>query len=220
MSGVHATAVANTDSAKRGGAPVLSICIPSYNRREQVTRLTASLLAQPGDFEICIHVDGSSDGTLEALQAMPATRISTGTDRNQGRASALLAACRMARGRYIMVFDDDDTLYPDGLQAVLKDCELALDNGTVGFIYHLEDQDGRRIGTEFPVARANFMALRADHGVRGDKKEVVLATAFHRAMFDGGVRYRRTPTSLVWPRMTSVADVSGVPRRQRFTIIA
>ncbi len=187
--------------------PRLAICIPTYNRRDRVLALAKSLLGLPGAFELCIHVDGSVDGTHEMLQALSGPRMRVSQSPNQGRAGALLAACDLATAPYIMVFDDDDTLYPEGLARVLEDCAVPPPPGVVGFVYHLEDQNGRRIGTAFPVARANFLALRADHGVRGDKKEVVLASALRRVAFDGRGHFRRTPTSLIWSRLALDAEV-------------
>jgi glycosyltransferase involved in cell wall biosynthesis len=203
--------VASTRSAAledtEAESPILSICIPTFNRCARVVALVQDLLSVEARFEVCVHVDGSTDGTYEALIAIKERRLSIATAANQGRASALLSACRLARGRFLMVFDDDDVLYLDGLRTVLADCARPLPEGAVGFIYHLEDRKGVRIGSAFPVARSNFLALRADHGIKGDKKEVVLANALLAVAYDSRGRFRRTPTSLVWSRLALTFDV-------------
>jgi glycosyltransferase involved in cell wall biosynthesis len=187
-------------------SPVLSICIPTFNRKDRVVALVDALLSVQGNFEICVHVDGSTDGTHEALNALSDRRLHLSFAANQGRAAALVKACSAAKGRYIMIFDDDDTLYPEGLREVLVDCAAPLPKDAVGFIYHLEDQNRRQIGKSFPVERSNLLALRADHGIRGDKKEVVLADALRHASYNGQ-GYRRTPTSLIWSKLALTHDV-------------
>lgn len=187
---------------------ILSICIPTFNRRERLGSLVRDLLSVPGRFEICVHVDGSTDGTLEELATIADVRLAVASGPNGGRANALLNACRRARGRFIMIFDDDDILSQEGLQAALDDCVRPLPEGTIGYIYHLVGEHGDRIGDPFPmIAGSNFLALRADHGVRGDKKEVVLADALKAAIYDGRGRFRRVPTSLIWARLAIRYDV-------------
>lgn len=187
-------------------APLLSICIPSYNRADLVTSLVERLLTYPGRFEICVHVDGATDDTLARLNAIKDTRLHVSTGLNTGRAGALVAALAQASGRYCMVFDDDDTLFPKGLARVLTDCAKPLPHRCVGRIYHMQDAKGQRIGTTFPVTRSNLIALRADHGVTGDKKEIVLTAALRAAMQTDGA-HRRVPTSLYWARLALTADV-------------
>lgn len=187
--------------------PLLSVCIPTYNRADLVVDLVRNILAVPGAFEICVHDDGSKDETNARLRAFGDERLHVTSAANQGRAGALIAAFRAATGKFIMPFDDDDTLSPEGLERVLQDCAAELPHGCVGHIYHLSDAEGRRIGSEFPVVRSNFVALRADHAVTGDKKEVVLASALRAVMYDSKGMFRRTPTSLFWSRLALDYDV-------------
>ncbi len=184
----------------------LSICIPTFNRAEQVTALVEAMLSVEGSFDICVHDDGSTDDTFTRLSAINDPRLRVRRDENGGRGQALAAAIRMAEGRFVMIFDDDDFLYPEGLRTVLSNCATPLPEGCAGRIYQLEDDDGRRVGSEFPVARSNFVALRADHRVTGDKKEVVLRSAL-LTVLDVPGRPRRVPTSLYWTRISLTAEV-------------
>lgn len=187
---------------------ILSICIPTFNRRERVVALVHGLLSMPGSSEICVHVDGSTDGTMQELATISNARLAVSGGPNRGRANALLSACRQARGRFILIFDDDDTISHEGLKAALDDCARPLPEGVIGYIYHLVGEHGDRIGDPFPMtARSNFLALRADHGVRGDKKELVLADALKAALYEGSMRVRRVPTSLIWSRLAMRYDV-------------
>lgn len=105
-----------------------------------------------------------------------------------------------------MIFDDDDELYTAGLKAILTDCARQLPDNVAGFIYHLDDQDRRRIGDPFPVPRSNFLELRADYGIKGDKKEVVLASALKDVIYHNRL-FRRSPTSIMWSRIAIKFDV-------------
>lgn len=187
--------------------PLLSICIPTYNRHASLLPLVRRLLDSPGDFELCVAIDGSTDGSEAALATLADARLVVSSGPNRGRAAALAAAAGLARGRYLMLFDDDDTLTADGLATVLADCAAPLPAGCLGYVYHLGDESGQRCGSAFPCERTNLLQLRADLGVRGDKKEVVLASALRQAMARGPANYRRVPTSLYWSRLALFGDV-------------
>lgn len=187
--------------------PLLSICIATYNRRELILKLVRDLLAVDGSFEVCVQVDGSNDGTMEALSRLTDARLRVKAAPNQGKGGALLEAFRAAKGKFLMPFDDDDLLYADGLRTILDDCAGPIPTGAVGFIYHLESQDGCRVGSLFPVPISNFLALRADHAVTGDKKEVVLSDALHAIAYDSRGRYKRVSSSLYWSRLARDFDV-------------
>ena len=188
-------------------APLLSICIPTYQRRERIVTLVRELLNADSCVQICVHVDGSTDGSWESLASLDDPRLRISQAVNQGRAGALLAACRLAEGRFTMIFDDDDTLYPEGLAQVIEDCRGEVPPDVTGFIYHLEDQNGERIGDAFPCERSNFLALRADQKVRRDKKEVVRTDHLLACAHDPRGRARRVPTSLLWSRLALRYDV-------------
>ena len=185
---------------------LLSICIATFNRAGLVEHLVRSVLGMPGSFEICVHVDGSTDDTIQRLSLIDDPRLRVTSDVNCGRAVSLVAAVNNASGRYCMLFDDDDELSDEGLARVLKDCAEPLPEGCVGRIYHLADELGARGGSPFPVARSNLIALRADHAVTGDKKEVVLTEPLRAAMLTDKA-YRRVPTSLYWARLALTHDV-------------
>ena len=99
--------------------PSLSICIPTFNRRERVVSLVQSVLETPGQVEVCVHVDGSEDDTIEQLARISDSRLVLSASPNRGRASAIATAIAASRGRFVMLFDDDDTLYRKGLEQIL-----------------------------------------------------------------------------------------------------
>lgn len=185
----------------------LSICIPSHGRRELIYRLSHYILSVPGDFELIVHLDGDVDGSAKALASISDGRMKVSESANAGRAHAISTALSVARGKYVMIYDDDDTLTQAGLKEILKDCSSPLPTGVCGFIYHMNDLSGKRLGSAFGVARSNFIKLRADQNVKGDKKEVVLRDIVDLYnTFDIGT-HRRVPTSLLWARIALEHDV-------------
>src|SRR5690606_25575575 len=182
---------------------VLSVCIPTYNRAEMIVDLIVNLLAieKSSEYEVCVHDDGSVDNTLELLKRVEDDRLKIFTAPNQGRAGAIASLVHEAKGRFVMIYDDDDWFLPDGSSRILSDCKKPMAEGVVGHVYNMEDSSGACIGTRLEDKRTNFLAMRADEGVKGDKKEVVLLEILKSVMYKKGFGYRRVPTSLLWSRI-------------------
>jgi glycosyltransferase involved in cell wall biosynthesis len=126
---------------------------------------------------------------------------------NQGRAAALANAVSGAQGKFTMLFDDDDELYPEGLARVLEDCTQPLPSDVAGYVYHLSDHAGRRLGDAFGTSRSNFLKLRNDLRIRGDKKEVVRTDLLKPVVLQSCQLGRRVPTSLYWTTISLDHDI-------------
>lgn len=185
----------------------LSICIPSYKRRQLVFDLVRKILSTAGDFEVIVHLDGDADRSAEALSTINDSRLKVSSAPNAGRAHAIAQALSVARGKYIMIYDDDDTLSKDGLRTILDDCSIPLPNGICGFIYHMSDMSGEQLGSSFRADQSNFVKLRADENVTADKKEVVLREVVNRCNEFDISSHRRVPTSLLWATIALEYDV-------------
>ena len=97
--------------------PRLSVCLPTYNGQAYVAEAVQSVLQQSyGAFEIVAVDDGSSDRTLEILQAFadPRLRIYQNPHR-RGIPGNWNVAVGLARGEYICVFHQDDVMLADNL---------------------------------------------------------------------------------------------------------
>jgi GT2 family glycosyltransferase len=93
------------------GTPLISVVIPTHQRRASIVRALDALTRQdlPADaYEVVVSVDGSEDGTREAIAAFDAPyalRIVHGPRR--GRAAACNAAIDVAIGEILVILDDD-----------------------------------------------------------------------------------------------------------------
>ena len=97
--------------------PRLSVCLPTYNGEAYVAEALRSVLQQSYTaFEVVAVDDGSSDRTLEILQACTDPRIRIYQNPHQrGIPGNWNAAVELARGEYVCVFHQDDVMLADNL---------------------------------------------------------------------------------------------------------
>jgi GT2 family glycosyltransferase len=92
-------------------ACAISVIVPTHQRRDRVLALVHALDRQTfpaSDFELAVTIDGSTDGTREALAALsPRHALHVSSQPQRGRAAALNAAVARARGTLLVLLDDD-----------------------------------------------------------------------------------------------------------------
>jgi GT2 family glycosyltransferase len=93
------------------GGLLISVVIPTHQRRASILQALVALTRQdlPADaFEVVVSVDGSEDGTREAIAAFDAPyALRTVDGPRRGRAAACNAAIDVARGELLVILDDD-----------------------------------------------------------------------------------------------------------------
>jgi GT2 family glycosyltransferase len=114
--------------------PRASIIIPLYNLRRWVAEAIDSALAQtlpPGDLQVIVVDDGSTDGSGEVAQGYGA-RIDYVRQENRGLSAARNTGLGVARAPYVAFLDADDRIHPEKVAA-----ELAVFAGrpAVGVVY-------------------------------------------------------------------------------------
>jgi glycosyltransferase involved in cell wall biosynthesis/peptidoglycan/xylan/chitin deacetylase (PgdA/CDA1 family) len=95
---------------ERAHALRFSVVIPTYQRRDLVVAALRALEAQEDveGYEVVVVVDGSTDGTTEALrQLTPSFPLTVLEQPNRGRAAAVNHGAEVAHGELLLVLDDD-----------------------------------------------------------------------------------------------------------------
>ncbi|WHO41171.1 glycosyltransferase family 2 protein [Sphingobium sp. AP49] len=105
---------------KQAAQPLFSVIIPTYQRRDKVVEAVLSALDQSiALIEVIVVVDGSTDGTEQALAAIPDPRLQVIVQPNRGASAARNTGIDHAHGRYIAFLDCDDRFLPHHLADLL-----------------------------------------------------------------------------------------------------
>jgi GT2 family glycosyltransferase len=102
--------------------PLVSIVIPTYNRREDLTRILRKLQAQTyGNFEVVVVNDGGE--SIAYIAELDARFRPIDRAENVGPFRATNFGLGAARGEYIQIGADDDEWYPDHLIRLVEALE-------------------------------------------------------------------------------------------------
>jgi len=115
---------------------MISVVIPTYQRRATLARALTSLCSQTvpaATYEVVVAIDGSDDGTREMLAAFPAPyKLEAVWQPNRGRASACNSGVRAAGGDLVVLLDDDMEAAPELLAAHARAHGDAPARGVIG----------------------------------------------------------------------------------------
>ncbi len=104
--------------------PVLSLVIPTHNRRERLAATLTALASEevPGPFEVIVIDDHSQDGTAEWLATHPFPTLAGCSRSNPGRgpAAARNAGIALAKADRVLLLGDDTRPAPGALAAHLR----------------------------------------------------------------------------------------------------
>jgi len=118
--------------------PLISICIPTYNRSVHLKNCLASIVEAVKDtkfpYEICISNNASEDDTANVIDHFreQLNLVYKENSKNIGVARNILNVVSMAGGEFTWLVGDDDLLLPDSLQRLGR---LIRSNPQVDFIY-------------------------------------------------------------------------------------
>jgi glycosyltransferase involved in cell wall biosynthesis len=158
--------------------PLISVVVPTYQRREAVLRVLERLSAQtlPADqFEVLVVIDGSTDGTREAVGSLatPFAQRSIWQE-NRGRSAARNTGLRAARGDFVAILDDDVEPVPGFLSAHLRAHADGRRLGVVGAV-HFRLDDATPPFTRFEGLRfEDFIARLVKRGSLLDWSETYI----------------------------------------------
>jgi len=108
--------------------PVLSICIPAYNRPKWLRRAILSILKTPATQQVKVEIVVSDDSTITGCKQLVEQLLKQWQGDWQyqqnspslGMAANWNQSIRMATGQYVLVLHDDDYLEPDAVSHMLR----------------------------------------------------------------------------------------------------
>lgn len=144
--------------------PLLSVIMPCYNTEKYIGKTLASLYGQTvQDFEIIFVNDGSTDGTLEILEACRdklGDRVKIITVENGGQSRARNIGMDEASGEFIVFLDSDDYIDVDYFE-VLLEAAVKNDSDMVLSGQHKVNEHGSTIANiDYPVDKISDFVLR------------------------------------------------------------
>jgi GT2 family glycosyltransferase len=108
-------------------SPLVSVCIANYNGMSVLDDCLQSVLRQEGDVsvEILVHDDASSDESVAYIrERYPAVNLIE-SKTNVGFCVSNNRMAAEAKGRYLLLLNNDAALFPDALQTLLTEaCRL------------------------------------------------------------------------------------------------
>ena len=131
--------------------PLVSIVVPSFNKRGFIGDMVQSVIAQTNDhWELILVDDASSDGSPELLAGFAAKdpRIKLiALDENMGANHCRNLGIEKAKGRYVIFLDADDLLAPHCVErrlAVMEGSGLDLSVSTMEVFKEVPGDHGQR----------------------------------------------------------------------------
>ncbi len=146
-------------------SPILSICIPTYNRKkfllENLKVLMPQVLPWSGKIEVLINDNASTDGTFEILMRL-CDRNEWHIDLKKNKETIYLTdnfkdVISRAKGKYIYLMGDDDIVSPDFINIILPILE-----SNVYSIIHFNRLNGDGICSNNHLHDLAFRALKEE----------------------------------------------------------
>jgi glycosyltransferase involved in cell wall biosynthesis len=129
--------------------PKVSVCVPTYNRKDYLKEALESIFAQTyQDYEVVVVDDGSTDGTDQMIKKAGYNARYYWAE-HIGQAAARNKLIELARGEYITFLDSDDLLLPDAIQELMNVIDSYDDHDVFVYGSHIGvDENGNHIHTK------------------------------------------------------------------------
>lgn len=158
--------------------PILSVCLPTYNRAQLLKSALLALIPQINalspEVELLVSDNASTDETQDVI-AWAATQMPLRHRRNESNegyyGNLYRLTGEMAQGEYVWVIGDDDLVRPDGLQRIVNalkahpDTDFLFVNLTELPGSDLSKFDRPVTGADFPQLQPTRCADLSEHAV-------------------------------------------------------
>ncbi len=213
----------NTTIEKEEYGYLISVIVPIYNTEKYVPKCIESLLNQTiKDIEIIAVNDGSTDDSLSVLKKYKAEhpeKITIIDQRNKGPGAARNAGIKIARGKYIMFLDSDDSYTSNCCEKLyrhLRNYDYDMVIGHIGW-----DDDGKIVPQENLEKKLSKFSDRRFSNLRNDTNAVfvnVVCTLYssklikdNQILFPEGIYWEDMPFSLqAWFFSKQIGYVSDI----------
>ncbi len=196
-------------------APLVSVCIPTYNYRRYLPQALESALAQTArDIEVVVVDNCSEDGSAEVIEAYARrdARIAAHrNERNLGMTANFNRGLALARGKYVKLLCADDVLEPECAERLVAALEAEPRAGLAGCARRYFRDDGTTVRIRAYAARATLVP--GERAVRecffkGNLIGEPTAVLFRRSDAGGGFdeAYRQAFDMALWLRLLEGRD--------------
>ncbi len=120
--------------------PIVSVCVANYNGEAIIAECIDSLLNQQNApaFEILVHDDASTDNSLAVIERYDSVRLIRSPD-NVGFCISNNRMAEAARGKFILLLNNDARLYPDALATLVAESQRHGDEAILGLPQYDEE---------------------------------------------------------------------------------
>jgi glycosyltransferase involved in cell wall biosynthesis len=117
--------------------PLVTIGLPTFNRRSYVERALQSALAQSYPrVEVVVSDNHSDDATMEYLEGVPDQRLTIlRQEQNLGMMGNWNACLEAATGDFFLLLSDDDYLHPDAIDEMVRAFDRTETENSIGLVY-------------------------------------------------------------------------------------
>ncbi len=155
---------AGADDGSAAGAPSLSVIVAAYNEERCIAHKIENFLScrYPGDAEMIVVSDGSSDRTAEIAESMASERVRVIRQRERrGKGVAVNTGAEAARGE-VLVFTDANAMFAaDALEKVAR----PLRDKSIGLVTGVSRYPGETIGSVYQRYEQMLKGLESRLGV-------------------------------------------------------
>ena len=142
-------------------SPAVTVCIPTYNRRELLAASLQSVRDQSlQDIEIIVSDNASTDDTGDYVRSLNDPRIRYDRlDDNIGLFGNLSRCLQLGSGRYRVMLPDDDLMLPGNLESKVRFLEQNPSAGMVHSGFRYLDENALPVGPATNWARLDADTL-------------------------------------------------------------
>jgi glycosyltransferase involved in cell wall biosynthesis len=140
--------------------PLVTVLVPTYNRRRSLPRALASVVQQTHrELEIFVVRDGGEEVSDIVRSFRDPRLIFIDRAQNRGKPYSLNEALSRAAGKYVAYLDDDDVYYPSHVETLVAalenqtDCQAAYSDLYKTYCQELPDGDRIVLSKEVEISR-------------------------------------------------------------------